>query len=201
MIEPTTTKPDCIILAGGEGKRMDGEDKGLVLYKNQPLIELVIEKIKPQVNNIVISANRNIRRYEKFGYPVISDLALTNKNTNDTYQGPLAGIAAALPACSNEWIFIIACDMPLVSDSIVSRLTNELSGDSAMETKSIAIAETNGKFQLAILLNKNLLPSIKLSLKNNQLKLMQWVKSNPNEIVKFSSASEFKNFNYFNDLL
>ena len=39
-----TTKPDCIILAGGEGKRMDGEDKGLVFYNNKPLIKSVIEK-------------------------------------------------------------------------------------------------------------------------------------------------------------
>ena len=50
----------CIILAGGEGKRAGGSDKGLLLYKEKPLIEHVINTIKFQVDDIVISANRNI---------------------------------------------------------------------------------------------------------------------------------------------
>ncbi len=195
-MDTSIIKPDCIILAGGEGKRMGGEDKGLILYKNKPLIESVIEKVKPQVSNIVISANRNIEHYKKFNYPVVTDSA---SNQNNNYQGPLAGIAAALPLCTNEWVFIIACDMPLISDNIVSQLTNNLKNNSA-EIKNITIAEAEGKFQLVILLNKNLLPSIELSLKNNQLKLMQWVQSNSVEIIKFDSVNEFRNFNYFNDL-
>ena len=124
-----TTKPDCIILAGGEGKRMDGEDKGLVLYNNKPLIKSVIEKIEPQVNNIVISANRNIDHYKKFGYLVVNDFASNQENNKNIYQGPMAGIAAALPQCKNEWVFIIACDMPLISDTIVSQLEASLKTD------------------------------------------------------------------------
>ncbi len=68
-------------------------------------------------------------------------------------------------------------------------------------TKNIAVAEVSKKLQLAILLNKSLLPTIELALKKNQLKLMQWIKSNQAEIVTFSSENEFKNFNYFKDLL
>lgn len=198
-MQSIVTKPDCIVLAGGEGKRMDGQDKGFVLYKNKPLIESVIHKVKPQVNNIIISANRNIGRYEKLGHLVISDLPATGKVSN-IYQGPLAGIAAALPFCTSEWVFIIACDMPLISDDIVSQLTNALSYDNDVEAKSIVIAEVNGKFQLAILLNKNTLSSIKRALKNNQLKLMQWIKSNSIKTIKFSDRDTFKNLNYFKDL-
>ncbi len=194
-----TTKPDCIILAGGEGKRMDGEDKGLVFYNNKPLIKLVIEKTEPQINNIVISANRNIDRYKKFGYPVINDLVSNQEDNKNIYQGPLAGIAAALPFCTTEWVFIIACDMPLISNNIVSQLTGEIKNNT--ETKNIVIAEINKSLQLAMLLNTNLLFSIESSLKNNQLKLMQWVKSNPVEVIKFTNENEFKNFNYFKDLL
>ena len=194
-----TTKPDCIILAGGEGKRMDGEDKGLVFYNNKPLIKLVIEKTEPQINNIVISANRNIDRYKKFGYPVINDLVSNQEDNKNIYQGPLAGIAAALPFCTTEWVFIIACDMPLISNNIVSQLTGGIKNNT--ETKNIVIAEINKSLQLAMLLNTNLLFSIESSLKNNQLKLMQWVKSNPVEVIKFTNENEFKNFNYFKDLL
>ncbi len=202
----TVTKPDCIILAGGEGKRMDGEDKGLVFYNNKPLIKSVIEKIEPQVNNIVISANRNIDHYKKFGYPVVNDSASNQGNNKNIYQGPMAGIAAALPQCKNEWVFIIACDMPLISDTIVSQLeaslkTDDFKVNNRNNQKTIAIAEVNEKFQLAILINKNLLPSIQLSLKNDQLKLMQWVNSNKIASVSFSTETEFRNINYFKDLI
>ena len=196
-----TTKPDCIILAGGEGKRMDGEDKGLVFYNNNPLIKSVIEKVEPQVNNIVISANRNIDHYKKFGYPVVNDSASNQENYKKIYQGPMAGIAAALPQCKNEWVFIIACDMPLISDTIVSQLEASLKTDHKNNKKTIAIAEVNKKLQLAMLLNKNLLPSLQLSLKNDQLKLMQWVSSNKIASVSFSTETEFRNINYFKDLI
>ncbi len=196
-----TTKPDCIILAGGEGKRMDGEDKGLVFYNNKPLIKSVIEKIEPQVNNIVISANRNIDHYKKLGYPVVNDSASSQESNKNIYQGPMAGIAAALPQCKNEWVFIIACDMPLISDTIVLQLEASLKADHRNNQKTIAIAEVNKKFQLAMLLNKNLLSSIQLSLKNDQLKLMQWVTSNKIASVSFSTETEFRNINYFKDLI
>ena len=158
-----------------------------------------MKKVEPQVNNIVISANRNIDLYKKFGYPVINDLVSNQEDNKNIYQGPLVGIAAALPSCTTEWVFIIACDMPLISGTIVSQLTSGIKNNT--ETKNIAIAKINKRLQLAMLLNTNLLFSIESSLKNNQLKLMQWVESNPVETIKFSNENEFKNFNYFKDLL
>ena len=56
----------CIILAGGEGKRADGMDKGLITYNDKPLIEHVIDAVSFQVDDIVISANRNIENYQKY---------------------------------------------------------------------------------------------------------------------------------------
>jgi len=60
------TACSCIILAGGEGRRVGGNDKGLLPYKNKRLIEHVIERMSPQVTDIVISANRNIETYSVF---------------------------------------------------------------------------------------------------------------------------------------
>ena len=50
----------ALILAGGQGSRMGGVDKGLVQWHNKALIDHVIEKIRPQVSHIAISANRNL---------------------------------------------------------------------------------------------------------------------------------------------
>ena len=79
----------AVILAGGKGRRMEGKDKGLVELAHRPLIEYVIESIEPQVETIMLNANRNQRQYADYGYPVISD-ALNN------YQGPLSGFYSAL---------------------------------------------------------------------------------------------------------
>ena len=52
-----------VILAGGQARRMQGQDKGLVLLNNKPMIEYVIENLKPQVGELVINANRNLDTY------------------------------------------------------------------------------------------------------------------------------------------
>ena len=77
-----------LVLAGGKARRMGGQDKGLININGQSMIEYVLLALKPQVKQIIINANRSIREYEKFGYPVIKDQL-------ENYQGPLAGIASA----------------------------------------------------------------------------------------------------------
>lgn len=176
----------CIILAGGEGKRLGSVDKGLVKYKSTPLIEHVLSSIKPQVDEIIISANRNIDTYEKYGYKVISD-------NSDDYRGPLAGIVASLPYCKNEWVLIVPCDMPFLPGNIVEKLSDETE-------KCISIAESNKKMQLVFLMHIKLQASIQQSLDNNQLRLMQWVKSLQPAIISFTEDDVFKNFNSREDL-
>lgn len=179
-------KVSCIILAGGEGKRVDGADKGLVLYKYIPLIEHVLSSIKPQVDEIVISANRNIDIYKEYGYKVIVDAA-------EDYKGPLAGIAAALPYCTYDRVLIVPCDMPYLSDNIVEKLSGKAD-------KDISIVESDNKMQLVFLMHKKLLTSIQQSLESEQLRLMQWVKSHQPAVIKFADDSAFKNFNNRDDI-
>lgn len=176
-------KFSCIILAGGEGKRVDGQDKGLLTYKDKTLVQHVIDRVSPQVNEIIISANRNIEEYKRYGYPVISDVA-------EEYRGPMAGIAAALPYCNNEWVLIVPCDMPFLPDDIVDTLSDDINNT------GICIAEYNQRLQLVFFINKKLLPSLTRSLQNDQLRLMQWVNSHHPKIIKFSKNDSFKNLNH-----
>src|SRR5258708_39599236 len=89
-----------LVLAGGQGSRMDGEDKGLVLLDGQPMIERVIARLRPQVGEVIISANRNRERYATLGYRVVPDL-LAN------YQGPLAGMASGLEAATTPYMVTV----------------------------------------------------------------------------------------------
>ena len=88
-----------LIYAGGRATRMGGVDKGLELFRGRPLIEAVIDRLKPQCASIVISANRNLERYAAWGYPVVRDL-------DDAFAGPLAALAAAgaQSVVMTEWV-------------------------------------------------------------------------------------------------
>ena len=177
----------CIILAGGEGKRADGVDKGLILYKNKPLIEHIINAVKFQVDDIVISANRNIENYQKYSENVITDAP-------NIYRGPLAGIAASLPYCKHGLVLIVACDMPALPTNLIERLSVDI------KNKSICIATVDKHHQLAMIIKKDLLESIQQRLNDNQLKLIQWVESAPYSTITFDDIPQaFINLNNIPD--
>ncbi len=181
-----STRVSCIILAGGQGKRVGGSDKGLILYNNKSLIEHVFDAIKPQVDDIVISANRNIDSYRQYAKQVIHD-------SSENYRGPLAGINACLSYCKHELVLVVACDMPNLPGNLVERLTKNL------QNNSICIATVKNYHQLAMIVRKNRSGSIKQHLDDNQLKLIQWVESVPYNTVSFDDESAaFINLNKLN---
>ena len=109
----------AIILAGGQGQRLGGIDKGLLPYHNSTLIECVLAAIAPQVDHTIISCNRNVKQYQQTGYPTVQDRLAG-------YQGPLAGIAAALDSQPCETAITVPCDNPQPPDNLVSMLSAPL---------------------------------------------------------------------------
>ena len=104
-----------LVLAGGQGRRMGGQDKGLIEFKGREMIAWVLDALQPQVSDVVISANRNIERYRGTGASVVSD-------AGTDYDGPLAGISAGLHACPTPYMAVVPCDGPFVPADLVSRL-------------------------------------------------------------------------------
>ncbi len=105
----------AIILAGGQSSRMNRQNKGLQLLHGNPLYYHVINKIKPQVNHIVINCNQDIEQYQQSGYPVIVDELIG-------FLGPLAGIFSGLITSSTDWNLVVSCDTPFLPDDLVKRL-------------------------------------------------------------------------------
>jgi molybdopterin-guanine dinucleotide biosynthesis protein A len=105
----------AIILAGGRGRRVGGQDKGLLIYHGRPLIDHVIARLSPQVEELMISANRNLDEYARRGYPVLSDELAD-------YPGPLAGVLAGLGKARFEWLVACPCDTPLLPLDLVDGL-------------------------------------------------------------------------------
>lgn len=112
LSEQSTT---AVILAGGQASRMAGRDKGLLILDGRPLIEHVIDALRPQTDSIMINANRNIERYQAYGYPVISDRI-------PDFAGPLAGMLAALQQTDSEFLLCVPCDGPWLPGDLLQRL-------------------------------------------------------------------------------
>ncbi len=115
MSDIPKTAITALILAGGRGTRMGGSDKGLLAWGGVPLIECVLAGVAPLVDRVLISANRNLDRYRAYGLPVLPD-------ADDTYSGPLAGIARGLDACTTPWLWTLPCDVPQVHGELLARL-------------------------------------------------------------------------------
>lgn len=104
-----------LILAGGRGQRLGGQDKGLVHLKGQPLVSYAMSVLSGQVSEVLISANRNIADYESLHTRVVSD-------AEPDFPGPLAGLLAGLNTATTPWLAVIPCDAPLLSSSLLPRL-------------------------------------------------------------------------------
>ena len=177
----------CIILAGGRAQRMQGQDKGLVSFRGRLLIEHVIERVKPHVGQIIISANRNAERYARYADQVIAD-------QNPGFSGPLAGIASCLPSCQHTLTLVVACDMPQLPQDLVTRLA------SAIHEHEIVIVSIESRQQLVLLLKTSLRDSIASALANNDFKFLDWVDSRDTVVVEYSDTSAFINLNTLSDL-
>lgn len=179
----------AVILAGGQGSRLGGLDKGLIKLNNIPLVSHIIKRIKPQVVDIMISANRNKTTYEQFGYPVYED------DIND-FAGPLAGILKALQHCQSEWLLVVPADCPFISADLAFRLKQHI-----QDTK-IAIPHDGLHLQPTFaLIHKSLESSLYDFLKKGERKARVWMQQQPHTIVDFSDQKNaFLNINTEDEL-
>ena len=127
-----------VILAGGQARRLGGGDKALRELAGKPLLAHAIDRLAPQVSDIIINANGDPARFDSFRVPVVAD-------TVEGFAGPLAGVLAGMdwaaanaPDC--EWIVTCATDAPFFPDDLVARLSAAVAAGADM-----ACAETNGR--------------------------------------------------------
>lgn len=181
-----------VILAGGLGTRMGGADKGLQLFKGQTLVSHIAQRLAPQVDRLLINANRNTSQYADLGYPLISDL-ITG------FAGPLAGLQAALSVADTEWVVTVPCDSPNLPLDLVSRLHAALSAANA----KLALAKAGGLLHpVFCLCHRSLLPELETYLNGGGRKVAQWCFETGAMEVDFSDQLDaFSNLNTVDDLL
>jgi len=180
-----------VILAGGLARRMGGTDKALLTLSNKYIIQHSLDILQPQLEKILINANRNRSLYEDLGYTVLSD-EITG------FAGPLAGMATALQSVSTSHILVIPCDSPFIPKNLVERFVKTYASSNA----DICVAHDGERLQpVFALINKNTLPSLLKYLEDGQHKIDTWYNQQNMATVDFSDVPEtFININTPEDL-
>jgi molybdenum cofactor guanylyltransferase len=187
---PTNThKITAAILAGGQGTRLGGVDKGLIPLQKIPLVQHVINRIEPQVENIIISANQNLEIYADFGFAVFED------DLSD-FAGPLAGILKALQQSQSDWLLTVPADSPFIAADLAQRLSRHV------QDNKIIIAHDGERLQPTFaLIHKSMESSLTDFLQQGERKTRVWMLQQPHTIVDFSDqADTFININTEDDL-
>lgn len=175
-----------LVLAGGQGSRMGGLDKGLVPVAGRRMVDWVVEALAPQVGPILVNANRHADQYRALGHPVIPD-ALGG------YAGPLAGMAAGLAACTTDYLLTVPCDSPFLPPDLGPRLYAAL----APEAAEVAVPTAAGRLQpVFALLDRRLLGSLTVFLESGGRKIDRWFETRRMVSVDCSDeAAAFSNVN------
>lgn len=181
----------ALILAGGQGARMGGVDKGLQTFRGLPLALHALKRLQMggSVNQIMISANRHLADYEAFGVPVWPD-------TQSDYAGPLAGFLTGLAHCTSPYLLTVPCDTPLLPLDLAQRLAAALEAENADIAMAAAPEATpDGHIHLRrqpvfCLLRSKLLESLLRFTQGGGRKISAWTALHQTAVVAFDQPGD-----------
>ena len=181
----TTAKPlvTGVILAGGLSRRMGGGDKGLLELGGKPMLRHVIDRLSPQVADVIINANGDPARFAAFGLPVVAD-------TIEGFVGPLAGVLSGMRWSAKHvpdarWIVTAPGDAPLLPRDLVERLVEAVPEDGK---RGISLAQSGGELHPVIgLWPVALAQDLEEQLRQGVRKVLHWVERHGMTAVAFPS--------------
>jgi molybdopterin-guanine dinucleotide biosynthesis protein A len=188
----------AVVLAGGQGSRMNGVDKGLQLFRGQSLLSLAVQRLQAQTltpDSMFINANRNLQDYQAFGFDVWPD-------AQADFAGPLAGFLAGMTHCPHPYLLTVPCDTPLFPLNLAESLMKVLHSQGA----DIAIAaspDDEGVLRrqpVFCLMKITLKESLQKFLAEGGRKIGAWTALHQAVEVPFEDPLAFRNLNTFDDL-
>ncbi|PTB18393.1 molybdenum cofactor guanylyltransferase MobA [Trinickia symbiotica] len=188
-----------LILAGGRGTRMGGLDKGLQPLHGEPLALHAARRLAPQVDALLVSANRHLDAYAAIGEPF--DAQVLADATTD-FPGPLAGMLAALRAARTELVLCVPCDAPNLPLDLAAQLTHALDAARA-DVATVATRDSNGRATLHpvfALLRTTLADDLAATLARGERKVRAWYARHMNVEVVFPDEHAFYNANSLQEL-
>jgi molybdenum cofactor guanylyltransferase len=180
-----------VVLAGGQGRRMGGVDKGWVELDGRPMIAHVLDRFAPQVGDTLINANQNLDRYAALGPPVVPDAV-------GGFAGPLAGLHAGLTRATRSFVVTVPCDSPFLPLDLVARLARDLEAARA----ELAVAKTfDQPHPVFCLVRSDVLPHLAAFLEAGGRKIDAWYATlSVVEVAFDDEADAFRNINTIDEL-
>ncbi|MDH3326795.1 MAG: molybdenum cofactor guanylyltransferase [Gammaproteobacteria bacterium] len=176
-----------IILAGGQGKRLGNQNKGLLKLNGETFVSHLLKKMSKQSASQIISANNDISLYKQFNKTIVEDQV-------DNYQGPLSGIISCKPHANTALVLTIPCDSPLVPANLSQRLLDTYNQHSS--TKLCVVHDGSMLQNLFMLFDKSLLNDMEDYFQKDQRQVRAWINRHDYEAVNFSDqALHFTNVN------
>ncbi|MGB7182765.1 MAG: molybdenum cofactor guanylyltransferase MobA [Burkholderiaceae bacterium] len=183
-----------LVLAGGLGRRMSrdgrGTNKALTPFRGRPMIAHVIDRLKPQVGQLMLNVNQDADQFSQFNLPLIADEV-------GGFAGPLAGLHAGLTAATTDWVLTCPCDSPFLPDNLAASLA-----DAALqEGADLAVVTTDGRAQpVFTLVRRDLLSNLADFLSSGGRKIDAWYAPLKVASVAFADSAAFRNINTPEDL-
>jgi molybdopterin-guanine dinucleotide biosynthesis protein A len=150
------------ILAGGQGERFGGADKGWLRWAGRSFVEHVRDALAPQVDELIISANRNVSRYASLGHPVVRD---------DLGQGPAAGLLRVLEAARHPWVLCVPCDALALPATLARDLQD---AQWAEEADIVVLHDGERAHPTCCLVLRSLAPDLRRYLARGETALWRW---------------------------
>lgn len=189
----------AVLLAGGQGQRMGGQDKGLQLLAGQPLARHALQRLQAQGHapaQVLISANRHLDAYRRLGHPVWPDAGAG-------FAGPLAGFLTGLQYAAHDWVLAVPCDVPRFPLDLAQRLL-AAALDAGADLALAASQQADGKVRaqpVFCLLHRRLRPRLEAALQAGERKIRVWAGQQGALWVPFAGPQAFDNLNTRDELL
>ncbi|MEL0169496.1 MAG: molybdenum cofactor guanylyltransferase MobA [Pseudomonadaceae bacterium] len=154
----------ALLLAGGQGRRMGGADKGLLPYRGAPISAHLSQLLRSMATQLLISCNRNAEQYRQWADDLVTD------NTAD-YPGPLAGILSGLRQASGEQLLVLPCDMPLIDQPLLQQLIT-----SAHPDRPVFFRTGEQPQPLPCLIPRSALPALESAWQQGMRSPLRWLR-------------------------
>ncbi|MBW3622916.1 MAG: molybdenum cofactor guanylyltransferase [Armatimonadetes bacterium] len=183
---PSVAPLSCVILAGGEGRRM-GMPKLYLRLGDRPILEIVIERLRPVCSEFIVVLSPALGRSLDTGEAPppphgAADLAriLSGEGVRTAFdveedKGPLYGLMTGLSSAEHSWTLAVSCDAPLVSPRLVRSMWRYT------DNSDVIVPERAGRLQplQALYRTEAVQPEARRRVRGNRLKMRDLLKESP----------------------
>lgn len=122
MTEPGSVRVRGVVLAGGRSTRFGAENKALATLDGRPLVDRAVRAVADATDGTpILSVATDAQAEQLVG--TLQEREVETVYDSATHAGPLAGLSTAVESADAPWLFVCACDMPLVTPDSISALT------------------------------------------------------------------------------